>query len=68
METAAQVLGVFLIFDLLAAFLLVGLVAIVGRRGPTKVPLKQLLGPLVLLALCASLIYGSLWMMVHFSN
>jgi len=64
METALQVVGVLLIADLAAAFALVSLVALVGRRG-RRVPLSVLLGAMIFLGFSSILVYGSLWMILR---
>ncbi len=67
METALQVVGALLVSDLIAAFALVSLVALVGRRG-RRVPLSVLLGALIFLGFGSLLIYGSLWMILRLAK
>ena len=67
METALQILGAFVLLDLLAAVLLMALVAVVGRRQSqtTRVPLRVLAGALFFLALISAIIYGGLWALIR---
>lgn len=63
-DTALQVVGWLLLIDFASALLLVGLVAVVGRQGRTRVSLRVLLGVALFLGICSLLIYGGLWMML----
>ena len=62
METVLRLLGVFIFVDLFAAFALVGLVWLVGRR---RAPLAEVIGALIVLGICSALIYGGLWMILR---
>jgi hypothetical protein len=64
MENALQVLGAFIILDLVAAFALVILVAIVCRRREPRErsPLAPLIGAFVFLGISSAFIYGGIWM------
>ena len=64
METALQMLAALIVVDLIAAFVLVGFVALVGQRGQRRVPFSVLLGALIFLGICSTFIYGGLWMML----
>lgn len=63
MGSALPLLGAFLLFDLLAAVLLIVLVAVVHRRdGRQRLPVGALLGALTFLGVCGAFIYGGIWM------
>lgn len=64
METALHIFGAMIVVDLIAAFVLVGFVALVGQRGQRRVPFSVLLGALIFLGVCSTFIYGGLWMLL----
>lgn len=64
METALQVLAAFILVDLLAALLLIGLVGLLRfRQAPNeRISFGPLLGALIFLVIISGLIYGGIWM------
>jgi hypothetical protein len=64
METALRTLGVFIMFDVLAAVLLIILIGMVrNRQSPNqRVSFCTLLGFLLFLAVMSGFIYGGIWM------
>jgi hypothetical protein len=68
METFLQVIGTFLIIDLIAAFGLAILVWLSYRRSSTataSASAKVLAGLLVFLGIASALIYGGLWVILR---
>lgn len=64
METVLQVLAAFILVDLLAALLLIGLVGLLRfRQAPNeRISFGPLLGALIFLVIISGLIYGGIWM------
>lgn len=65
MDTALRIIAVFILLDVLAAVLLIGLVTLVRRKqSPSeRTPFGTLFGALVFLAIVSILIYGGIWML-----
>ncbi len=67
MEIAAPWLGAFLIVDLLALCALMAFVAVIARRSKQRAPLTAMFGMLIFVAIGSLLMYGGLWLALHFA-